>query len=480
MGVEPTYIAAWLLPVLIGGGIWAALRGPLREPGDIAATIGAGWLIGVFAAAACARAVASADTARTFALTWPWCVGIGAIAWGVAFLRSRGTSLRPLLAIRASSGAGRWLWWLALLLIVTRMLLIGDEASLRPVFPWDAWSAWSTKPKAWFLSGHAEPYVSMIEWLANPQLAVRTAAAWNYPELLAWVQLWFASAAGGWNEPLVDVAWCGALVAFALAAYGYWRALGLAPWLVMLLVYGLISLPLVDAHVALAGYADLWVAITLGFAVLAWTRWLAFRDPAQLALAVAVALALPAIKLEGTVWLAVFLAAVAFDLVPRWRWRFALVLGAIAVAGVLAVTSRSIHVGWNRIEIPSLGTFELAWHGVGGAMLESLFTLPNWHLLWYAVPVLLVLRRARLRTDRAARLLGLTLLIDFAFLFVLFFFTTASAWAQDFTSANRLILQLVPSVFVLAAVLLRPISAIETSRADRDKQPASPAPTVPA
>jgi hypothetical protein len=32
----------------------------------------------------------------------------------------------------------------------------------------------------------------------------------------------------------------------------------------------LVSLPLIDAHVALAGYADLWVAITLGLAVLAW------------------------------------------------------------------------------------------------------------------------------------------------------------------------------------------------------------------
>jgi hypothetical protein len=73
------------------------------------------------------------------------------------------------------------------------------------------------------------------------------------------------------------------------------------------------------------------------------------------------------------------------------------------------------------------------------------------------------------------------LLIDFAFLFALFFFTTASVWAQDFTSANRLILQLVPSLFVLAAVLLRPsgvreaestIAAIRTTRASA--APSSP------
>ena len=114
-------------------------------------------------------------------------------------------------------------------------------------------------------------------------------------------------------------------------------------------------------------------------------------------------------------------------------------------------------------------------------MIASLFTLPNWHLLWYVVPVLLVVRRRRFRNDRAARMLGLMLLIDFAFLFALFFLTTASAWAQDFTSANRLILQLVPSVFVLAAVLLRPMTQPgEVSVATRRRVEASVEQNVPA
>jgi hypothetical protein len=69
------------------------------------------------------------------------------------------------------------------------------------------------------------------------------------------------------------------------------------------------------------------------------------------------------------------------------------------------------------------------------------------------------MRRRRFREDPAARSLGLMLLIDFTLLSALFFLTAASAWAEDFTSANRLILQLVPSVVALAAVLLRPIGA---------------------
>ncbi len=472
MGVDVAYIAAWVLPAIVGGGIWRALSARSRWAFDVPAAIGAGWLIGVFVAAGCARLAALADTAHAFSRALPWYVAIGIAAWIAAIVRLRRVQAESATPIAAVSTLSRVLWWLLLAWIVFRFLVIGDEASLRPVFPWDAWSAWSIKPKTWFLTGYVEPYVSMFDWLSHTDRALRTAASWSYPELLAWVQLWFASAAGAWNEPLVDLAWCGALAAFAFAAYGYWRALGLVPWIALALVYGLVSLPLIDAHVALAGYADLWVALTLGLATLAWTRWLIGREPRQLALATAMALCLPVIKLEGMVWLISFCAVVALDLVPPRRRRLVLWgIPSVLIASAFVAALVSAHAGRNWIEIPSLGTFALAWHGVGGAMVASLFTLPNWHLLWYVVPVLLVVRRRRFRDDRAARMLGLMLLIDFAFLFALFFLTTASAWAQDFTSANRLILQLVPSVFALAAVLLRPMT-------ERDEVSAAPRRTV--
>ena len=94
-----------------------------------------------------------------------------------------------------------------------------------------------------------------------------------------------------------------------------------------------ISLPLLDAHAALAGYADLWVAVTLGLASLAWTRWLLWRERGQWLLGVGLALCLPAIKLEGAVWLLMFSAVVVLDLLPsRWRWRVA--GGVAAIGGV--------------------------------------------------------------------------------------------------------------------------------------------------
>jgi len=483
MGVDFAYIAAWIVPIVTGSGVWFAFRGREPRAGDMPAALGAGWLVGVFAAAACARVAAAGDTAHAFARAWPWLVAIGVCAWGVAIARARGAPIgfRGVAYDREAPQPRnelRWLWWLLLLLIVARLLLVGDEASLRPVFPWDAWSAWATKAKTWFLLGHREPYGPMLDWLANPVAPLRTAAAWRYPELLAWVQLWFASAAGAWNEPLVNLAWCGALTAFALAAYGYWRAFGLPAWISMALVYALVSLPLLDAHVALAGYADLWVAITLGLAVLAWSRWLIFREPSQWVLAVVVALCLPLIKLEGAVWLFGFAAVVVLDLIPR-RWRWHAALAGFAVVAIAVFGAGAIHVGSGGIDVPGFGHFALGWHSVGGAMVASLFTLPNWHLLWYLVPLLLIVRWRRFRTDRASRLIGVLVLLYFAFLFVLFFFTDAAAWAQDYTSANRLILQLVPSVFVLASVLLRPTSD-EFSRADVRTPRARDLPNAPA
>jgi hypothetical protein len=147
MGVDFNYIAAWALPLLAGSGLWIAFNGGLRRPGDAAVAIGAGWLIGVFIAAGCARWSAPADTAHAFSHAWPWVAAIGVIAWIAAIARMRGTEIRVRFAdesmhVRRVDWT-RWLWWLLLLLIVVRFLFLGDEASMRPVCPWDAWSEWS-------------------------------------------------------------------------------------------------------------------------------------------------------------------------------------------------------------------------------------------------------------------------------------------------------------------------------------------------
>ncbi|MBN8480725.1 MAG: hypothetical protein J0L88_03945 [Xanthomonadales bacterium] len=467
-----TALLAWGLPWAAGSGLCVLLGRGLRARWDVAAALGNGLLLGWFLTALLASLLAAADTGHAFARVAPWLGAVAVLAWIAAFVLRRRD---PSPASAPLPRVGRIVWWLLVVLVVVRLGVLGGEALLRPTFPWDAWSAWAIKPKTWFLLGHFVPYVDPSTWLADPSMPARTSAVWDYPSLLAWIQVWFASAAGDWNEPRINLAWTGALAALALASYGQWRAIGVGRRLAMVLVYALVSLPLVGAHAALAGYADLWLAAAFGAAVLAWLRWLRRGEAGQLVLAIAFALSLPLIKLEGAVWLLVFSVVVVLATLPvRWRWRVvALALGLIVLGVALGgfifpmLGLGWVRVNWGQVMVPALGTLDLHWRPVGTAMLSGLLTLPNWHLLWYVVPVVVTWRWRAFAVDRASACLGSLLAACALFLFVLFFFTDASAWAQNYTSANRLVLHLVPTVFSLLALLLQNLSATlrDTGRA---------------
>ena len=475
------YLLAWLLPWVAGCGICLTLNRGRREPGDLVAAIGMGLLVGIFLAAALSWMLAAENTAAAFSRGAPWLAGIGLLAWTAVFVFRQPASA-PALVARVGGAGWRLLWCLLLIAILLRLGVIASETLLRPTFPWDAWSAWAVKPKAWFLLGHQVPYVPMQEWLARPDLDLRTSGIWDYPELLAWVQIWFASAAGGWNEPLINTVWVGVLAAIGLASYGQWRALGVRSGMAMLLVYGLMSLPLLDAHAALAGYADLWLAAALGMAILCWLRWIRQRNPGQLLLAAVFALSLPLIKLEGAVWLLIFSSVVVLGMLSRRsRWIVFAVLVSIAAIGIalggflMPIFGLGwIHLAWGQVVIPALGELDLHWRPVGSAMLTGLLTLPNWHLLWYLTPLVIVLRWRVFTRDRCARSLGALLASCTLFLFVLFFFTDAAAWAEDYTSWNRLVLHIVPALFSLLALLLSDVHLSDAGRGPESIAQTSP------
>jgi len=475
------YLLAWLLPLFAGSGLVLAIGGGRRMPGNLCAMLGTGFLLGVFVAGILCSLIARENVQGAFADVAPWLAAIGILAW-VAALGLRGKPW-PEASFNKSGLGWRMVWCLLLAMIGLRIHSLASEVLLRPTFPWDAWAAWAVKPKAWFLLGHYAGYEPMQQWLANPGTTLRTSAIWDYPELLAWVQVWFASAVGGWNEPLINAVWLGVLVAIGLGSYGNWRVLGVAPLWAMILAYGLLSLPLIDAHVALAGYADLWLAATFGLAVLSWLRWLRWKEHGQLLLAVALAFCMPFIKLEGAVWLLIASVLAGLSLLPRrWRWMtvgaIVLMLGASLLFGglVLPVFGLGwVHMSWGSVVVPALGKMDLQWYPVGVEMLSGLFTLPNRHLLWYLLPLVLVLRWRGFLVDQTARWLGILLLCCATFLFILFFFTEASAWAENYTSSNRLIMHLVPAVFTLLALLLRGVSVSGSDRAPESEAPNAPA-----
>lgn len=453
-------VGAWLLPLIAGIALWLALVAR-RAPGWIAAALGHGVVFAMLLTAAGASVFARADTAHAWLRGAPALAVLAALAAVVAWRRLRSSA--ALLAHEAQN-ANPWIRALlvaALGSLVFRGWLMLREIWLRPTFPWDAWDAWAVKSKTWFLLGHYAPFVSMPDWLAHPAQELYTGVAWAYPATLAWMQVWFASAAGGWIEPQVNLPWFALWVGLLLGHYGQWRALGLDRARAVAAMYALGSLPLLDVHVALAGYADLWLATLLGFATLAWLRWRRERDPGQLVVAIACAVLLPAIKLEGAIWLLLCAAVAVYDILPR-RWRRWAMGGGIAVLSLLVFVGRIDlpvpALGWvqitrSRIVVPAIGEYAMHFNADAlPSVFEGLFVQPNWNLLWWLAPGIALWRWRALRQDAALRHLGGFVALGFFFLLFLFTCTDASRWAESYTAVNRLILQLVPATITVLAL----------------------------
>lgn len=459
-----TLLFAWLLAWAAGVAVYGAFD-TRRGPGWWASAAGHGLVFGMLLAGAMADAFARDDTVHALRHA---ALPLALIALGAGTLAVwRHRRIGVTLDVVAVSRLEKWkviLLATGALSVVYRGWLALREILLRPTFPWDAWDAWAVKSKTWFLLGHYVPFVSATSWISSAAGADYTGPAWSYPAALAWLQIWFASAAGGWIEPLVNLPWIALWVGLLLAHYGQWRALGLSTLRAAAFAYALASLPLITVHVALAGYADLWIATLFGFAVLAWLRWLVQRDASQLALAAACVLLMPWLKLEGAVWMLLSIVVAIACAMPR-RTRH-IVIAALAILAVAVVSIGHItlplyglgwvSIGWHSIEVPVIGTLAIAFHAkaLGGAF-ASMFLQPSWHLLWWLVPVVVVWRWREFRASRPLRCLAALLAICFGFLAFLFLFTDAAQWAESYTAINRLVMHLVPAVITLMALLLR-------------------------
>ncbi len=350
---------------------------------------------------------------------------------------------------------------LLLLLVLLRSLIGMEEAWLRPLFGWDAWLAWSNKARTWMLAGQALPFVDPDAWWAGDD-RVRTAYAWAYPELLAWIQVWLASAAGGWYEGAVNLAWPALWLALLVGCYGQWRGLGVTPFAAMLGVYAMASLPLLQVHSILAGYGDLWLATALVFGLLAWLRWRETGQRRQLLLTLVMAGLLPLLKHEGMIWAIGLAGLILWTLLARWPrvYRALVVLAAMAL---VLLASWLLDLAWfDTLSTLFASSGSAPSESVAAAILSGMYTQENWHLLWYLAPLILVWRWRLLVAHPGLAGLLLYLLGGLILIWVLFLCSGAGVWAQTYTAINRIVLQLVPAIVSLLVLLAGRVPAVTT------------------
>jgi len=374
-----------------------------------------------------------------------------------------------------------WLFWLLLGLTCVHLLLNTWEVFYRPVYAWDAWTTWIYRAKVWFFSADIYQLASPQAWLADPESATHAIPAYRYPTFPSVIPLWAVISVGQWSDTLVNTPVIGCGIALALALYGACRDEGLSSTLAMAAAYALISLPIIGAHLSLAGYADIWMAGFSGLGFIALLRGLIHSSFLNTVVGIALLAMGICLKYEGLAWLLIGLGVTAATLIANKRsLRLAMVIAAAVVLTAIALGVTSLElplVGLVGIKdsflyVPGLGRYQLVTYNVLPIYAESFFARSSWHLLW-PLTVLTLIGLAFIRNKRMSGALFLFYVLFAASQMLIFGATEKGKFAELNTAVNRLIIHFLPALIFAVALTAHQLlnqwrSKLQTSSDIRD------------
>lgn len=438
------------LPCLLGIALLLALGWPAPRDearGTAALRLGYGVLVGWLLLTLWMRAVSAVGAPFGWAsIGAPLIVVTAALlAFAARAGRLRISDARTILIglLHPAMGGWRRVMWTAIIAwLAWRFALLAAEIAWRPLYPWDAWTQWATKARVWYELGHIVPFVRADEWLAGVPGYYDVAP--QYPATVPLLQVWTSISLGRWDDAAMNWPWLFILIALVFIVYGSLRDADITPLGVLVGSYLVASLPLIDTHVALAGYADLPMAAAYTGAALALHRWTRSRDSRDAGMALFLAFCCVLIKTPGIAWALTLLFGAWVALFPRRGMRTVLIAFAITALVLLALALNETVILGYRLNVD----FEPQWRSLA----EAYLLFGNWNLMWYAVIALALLGWRRLKEPRLAPL-AVVIGAGLAFLFVVFGFTNAAAWVADQTTVNRATLHLAPLLVVFSVLV---------------------------
>jgi len=267
------------------------------------------------------------------------------------------------------------------------------EIVQRPLYPWDAWSAWVPKTVQFF---HAR----------SLDFELVTIGA-KHAETVNVIHLWSMLGTGVSAHPLLQLPWAMAFLALLLGVFGHARHLGFSVPVAALTCYLVSSLPYVGIHAALAGYADLWVLLAFSLSVMA----LSLRDRrliwvVPLYIVACVSIKRAGVGMAGILLLCLLAPRMWFGLkalrrqleTPRSRQLLALLGGEVLiVAGLVIFVGMTfrvplpglapLEISGNIVTLSWAGVYELNYEPIWEPLWQNLYLSANWHLLYYLLPV---------------------------------------------------------------------------------------------
>ena len=363
---------------------------------------------------------------------------------------------------------------LMLALMAIHFIFMTIEVFTQPLYPWDAWLVWAYRAKAWFLAGGMVDFVSSAEWLVTTSADSYSIDARSYPLFASVMPYWAALSLGHWSETLINLPVLFAGLAIGLALYGQLREYGLNVTISIIACYMLYSIPIFGTHIALAGYADIWMSgfVGLGF-ISVLTGAIKHAETGKLSSPVILGFLMIGfgilVKNEGLIW---FFAALLMLVVATCNPRIQILTAVITVA----LVSLAFALGFTHIVIPLIGMLgfvngEFIIPLFGGIVLEphsvwraywvNFFSMGNWNLLWILVAAGLfsglkpVNKSSAVASRYQIRRFGLSFILIFlATQLFIFGLTEQGRWAVTYTAINRLPLHFIPALLFISFVMV--------------------------
>ncbi len=343
-------------------------------------------------------------------------------------------------------------------LIAWRYVTLRQELLLRPLYAWDSWMNWVPKAVVWFHHGALVNFISPEAWLQYPGSGAYTLGnrqAIFYPITVPLIQLWGMLAIGTWDHSTIYLPWLLAPLALGFALFGHLRLAGVPFLWAVIACYLLLSLPYLNVHTVLAGYADIWVACAFGLGACALYEFRQTRHWAYAFLLLVLAVLCSQLKEPGIVLAIILLicgARVWLRLNPKLEFAALGVAGMLLALALVFGISLDIpylgHVALDgaSIELGRFGSIELEYHNVSAPFLETFFVMINWNLLWYLLLPYAIYRLFRGGVLRIPPAEALAVLGAIAFVGIIFVFSKYYVVALNHVTLNRALLYPIPAM----------------------------------
>lgn len=345
-------------------------------------------------------------------------------------------------------------------LVVLCSLVIYWNGSTIPNLAWDSWSVWEGKADQWLAHGMSVKMNHLDAWLIEEKSIFNISA--HYPDGLS-LLVFTPMLMGINNSEITLILYLYAFAMMSMLLVARLKLFGAPFYLQLLLVFVLYTTPLLNNHLMIQGYADIWMAM---FVTLITLTFIDYHEKGQFGLAVTLVCylsILPMIKLEGWIWLILFIISHLLVSLLQHKNKVIYLLLALVVTVILFVSgginlffeAGNLIINSDRIEIFKLINTNIEFNDITENLIIGFFWQNNWSLLWVGLPFLIFsfFTKKHSQASQIAHIFIILALLCFLFLF---YFTEASQWAQDLTALNRIVLQLTPCyVFLLFKMITR-------------------------